>query len=242
MENKLKELYDFIYKRKSVRQYKMEGLTLEALIEIEDFIKNIIPLNKEIRVHYKIVSETKNLLPVKAPHYLLMYSEEKEGYLNNIGFMFQQFDLFLSSKGLGACWLGMAKPKDKIDVQKDFVITIGFGEAVNSPYRKLSEFKRKPSEEVYSGTDERLEAARLAPSAANGQNWFFAEQDGAIHVYQKTNNAFQNMVYGKMNQIDIGIALCHLYIAGLNRELKFEFITDANHKDITGFDYVGTVR
>ncbi|HZK70470.1 MAG TPA: nitroreductase family protein [Clostridia bacterium] len=242
MGNKLKELYDFIYKRKSVRQYKMEGLTLEALMEIEDFIKNIIPLHKEIRVHYKIVPETKNLLPVKAPHYLLIYSEEIVGYLINVGFMFQQLDLFLSSKGLGACWLGMAKPKDKIDDKNDFVIAIGFGEALNSPYRELSGFKRKPAEEVYKGTDERLEAARLAPSASNSQNWFFEEQDGAIHVYQKTINAFQNMLYGKMNQIDIGIALCYIYIAGLNRELKFEFITDTNHKDLIGFNYVGTVR
>lgn len=242
MENKLKELYDFMYKRKSVRQYKMEGLTLEALIEIEDFIKNIFPLHKEIRTHYKIVTNTKNLLAIKAPHYLLIYSEEKEGYLNNVGFMFQQFDLFLSSKRLGACWLGMAKPKDKIDDQKDFVIAIGFGEAVNSPYRELSGFKRKPSEAVYSGTDERLEAARLAPSAANGQNWFFEEQDDAIHVYQKTNNAFQNILYGKMNRIDIGIALCHIYVAGLKRELNFEFITNISHKDLIGFNYVGTVR
>jgi len=242
MDNKLKEIHEFIYKRKSVRQYKMEGLSKDALIEIEDFVKSIVPLHKEIRVHYKIVADTKNLLPVKAPHYLLIYSEEKEGYLNNIGFMFQQLDLFLSSKGLGACWLGMAKPKDKIDVKKDFVIAIGFGEALNSPYRELSGFKRKPEEEVYRGSDERLEAARLAPSASNSQNWFFEEQEGSIHVYQKTINAFQNMLYGKMNQIDIGIALCHIFIAGLKKGMDFEFITDIKHEDINGFSYIGTVR
>lgn len=242
MENKLKEMVEFIYKRKSVRQYKTEELSLETLMEIEDFIKNIIPLHKETRVHYKIVSDTKNLLPIKAPHYLLIYGDEKQGYLNNIGFMFQQLDLYLSSKGLGACWLGMAKPKDKIDNKKDFVIAIGFGESINSPYREVTGFKRKPAEEVYSGVDERLEAARLAPSASNSQNWFFDAQDGAIHVYQKTINAFQNMLYGKMNQIDIGIALCHIFIAGLNKGLSFEFIPDINHKELSGFSYIGTVR
>lgn len=242
MDYKLKELYEFIYKRKSVRRYNMEGLPIELLIEIENFIKNIVPLHKEIRVNYKIVSDAKNLLPVKAPHYLLIYSDENEGYLNNIGFMFQQLDLFLSSKGLGACWLGMAKPKDKIDDKKDFVIVIGFGKAINSPYRELSEFKRKPADAVYSGTDERLEAARLAPSAANSQNWFFDEHEGSIHVYQKAINALQNMLYGKMNQIDIGIALCHLFVAGLQKELNFEFSTNINHKDLNGFNYVGTIR
>lgn len=242
MDNKLNEIYEFIYKRKSVRQYKMEGLSIEVLIEIEDFIKNIVPLHKEIRVHYKIVADAKNLLPVRAPHYLLIYSEEKEGYLNNVGFMFQQLDIFLSSKALGACWMGLAKPKDKIDNQKDFVIAIGFGEALNDPYREISEFKRKPKEDVYNGIDERLEAARLAPSASNIQNWFFEEQDGSIHVYQKVINAFQNILYGKMNQIDIGIALCHIFIASLNRGLNFEFITETNHKDLSGFRYIGTVR
>ncbi len=242
MDNTLKELVEYIYKRKSVRQYKMEGISVEALIEVEEFIKNIVPLHKEIRVDYKIVTDTKNLLPVKAPHYLLIYSEEKEGYLNNVGFMFQQLDLFLSSKGLGACWLGMAKPKDKMDVKKDFVIAIGFGETLNGPYREMSGFKRKPAEEVYSGVDERLEAARLAPSATNSQNWFFEEQDGSIHVYQKAINLLQSMLYGKMNQIDIGIALCHIYIAGLNRGLDFEFTTDINHKEVSGFSYIGTVH
>lgn len=242
MDYKLKELYEFIYKRKSVRQYNMEGLPLELLIEIENFINSIVPLHRGIRVDTKIVTDTKNLLPVKAPHYLLIYSEEKPGYLNNIGFMFQQLDLFLSSKELGACWLGMAKPKDKIDIQKDFVIAIGFGKGINSPYRELSDFKRKPAGEVYSGTDARLEAARLAPSATNSQNWFFEEQDNSIHVYQKSINLLQNILYGKMNQIDIGIALCHIYIAGLQKEINFEFINDQNHKDITGYNYVGTIR
>ena len=241
MDFKLKEVYKFIYKRKSVRQYRMEGLKSETLAEIEDFIKNITPLHDEIRVNYKIVTETKNLLPVKAPHYILIYSEEKDGYLNNVGFMFQQLDLYLSSRGLGSCWLGMAKPKDKADDKKDFVISMGFGEALDNPYREISEFKRKPAEEVYSGIDERSEAARLAPSASNSQNWFFDKQNDKIHVYQKSINALQNVLYGKMNQIDIGIALCHMYIVSLQNGMSFEFIKDVNHKEVKGFNYIGTV-
>lgn len=237
----MKELVKYIYKRKSVRKYEMKDLDQELLLEIENFIKTIQPLHQEILVHYKIVHDAKNWLPVKAPYYILIYSEEKLGYLNNVGFMFQQLDLFLSSKGLGSCWLGMAKPKEKADDNKDFVIAIGFGEALENPYRERTEFKRKSAIEVYKGSDERLEAARLAPSATNSQNWFFEEQEGRIHVYQKNINAIQNMIYGKMNQIDIGIALCHMYLVDCDKERTFKFEDDSTHIERKGFDYVGTV-
>ncbi len=44
---------------------------------------------------------------------MIISSENTEGYLMNIGFIFQQMDLYLSSIGLGSCWLGMAKPTEK---------------------------------------------------------------------------------------------------------------------------------
>lgn len=237
----MKAIKESIYKRKSVRKYKREELNPKLLGEIENFIETIKPLHEEILVDYKIVHDTKNILPVAAPHYILIYSEKKEGYLNNVGFMFQQLNLFLSSKGLGACWLGMAKPKDKEDAQKNFVIAMGFGNALENPHRELADFKRKPAQEVYSGTDERLEAARLAPSAVNNQGWFFDEWEGRINVYQKSLNPLQDMLYGKMSQIDIGIAICHMYIVSLSNQKEFEFMNNLKHRDIKGFQYVGTV-
>jgi len=237
----MNNLKEYIYKRKSVRQYDMEEISGPAMEEIKAFIDTVKPLYPGIKVTWKIVSDAKNLLPVKAPHYILIYSEEQEGYLYNVGFMFQQVDLFLSGKGLGACWLGMARPREKSDENKDFVIAIGFGTPAESPYRKQTEFKRRPADEVYRGTDERLEAARLAPSATNSQNWFFDEKDGVINVYQKTLNSLQNVVYGKMNQIDIGIALAHIYISGMEQEKDLNFVKEKNHRDIKGFRYVGTV-
>ena len=59
---------------------------------------------------------------------------------------------------------------------------MAFGKPAEPLYRELSEFKRKPLAEISEGSDERLEAARLAPSGMNVQNWYFIAKDG-ISIY-----------------------------------------------------------
>ena len=46
----------------------------------------------------------------EAPHFLAFFSEVKDGYAANAGFMMQQMDLFLSANGIGSCWQGGPKP------------------------------------------------------------------------------------------------------------------------------------
>lgn len=237
-------LYDFIFKRKSTRKYDMTPLTDGQLAEIKAFADNLKTLYKDIKVEYTIANDedVKNILPVKAPHYFVISSEKKDGYLTNVGFMFQQMDLFLSSKGLGTCWLGMAKPNKKISTKLEFVIILAFGKALDSPYREFSEFKRKALSEISTGTDERLEVARLAPSATNSQNWFFAAENGKIHTYQKRVNPIMALVYDKINKIDMGIAICHLYFATEHLGKNFIFSKEAKPKEMKGYTYIGTVE
>ena len=235
-------LYDSIFKRKSIRKYDMTPLSDEALTEIENFAYNLTPLYEEIRIEYEIVSHVKNILPVNAPHYFMISSENKDGYLMNVGFMFQQMNLFLASKGFGSCWLGMARPMEKLEKNLEFVIILCFGKAIESPYRELSEFKRKSLSEISSGQDDRLECARLAPSATNSQNWFFVANDGKIHIYQKKVNPVKMIIYGKMNQIDIGIATCHLYVATEHQGKKPFISKDNEAEDLQGYTYRLTIE
>jgi nitroreductase len=237
----MKNLYPYISKRKSTRKYEMEPIEEGQLREIKAFAEGLKPLNANIEVKYELTEDVKNLLPVKAPHYFLIYSENKEDYLVNVGFMFQQMDLFLSSKGLGSCWLGMAKPTKSMNTKLEFVIALAFGKALEAPYRELSEFKRKPLSEISMGKDNRLESARLAPSATNSQNWFFVAQNERIHLYRKKLNAVRTLLYNKMNQVDIGITLCHLYIASLEQEKPFSFSQEKKPKGLKGYHYMGTV-
>lgn len=234
-------LYDYIYKRKSTRKYDMTPIDNDTLNKIKDFANNLKRLSPDIQTDYQITNDAKNLLPIKAPYYFMLSSEPTGDYLQNIGFMWQQMDLYLSSLGLGSCWLGMAKPTNDFNTKYQFVIALAFGNPIESPYRELSQFNRKPLPEISIGNDNRLESARLAPSATNSQNWFFDCTSDNIDVYQKKLNFAKALMYDKMNKVDMGIALCHLYLATQHNNNEFIFEKHSN-KDKKGYEYIGTVK
>ena len=235
----MNNLYDYIWKRKSTRKYDLTPLPDETLGQIETFAQNLKPLYEDITFAYEITDKVRTTLPIiKAPHYIIISSEQKEGYLENIGFLFQQMDLFLSSLNLGSCWYGASKPIRGIQAALPFVIIITFGRATGSPHREALEFKRKPLSAISSGHNSRLEAARLAPSGVNFQNWFFQVVDSDIRVYQKKGLPGP---YKKLAKIDIGIALCHLYLATEHEGNTFHFVKEVGYIK-KGYQYVGTVR
>lgn len=233
-------LHEFIFKRKSVRKYDDTPLDAETLGKVLAFAEKLKPLSPEIKTSFEITDSVKGVFSIKAPHYFMICSETKCDYLENVGYMWQQMDLYLSSLGLGSCWLGMAKPTAEISTALPLVITLAFGRAKEEPHRDLKGFNRKPPEEISSGSDSRIEAARLAPSATNSQNWFFEATEGMIHVYRKKLNPALEMIYGKMNRIDAGIALCHLRYATEQEEREFIYETQVNRVK-KGYVYIGTV-
>jgi hypothetical protein len=167
---------------------------------------------------------------------LVFRSEEKEGALENIGFIGQQLDLFLSESGLGACWLGVSKP-EKDTSALPCILCMSFGKPAEPLYRELSEFKRKSLAEISEGTDGRLEAARLAPSATNSQNWYFCAESGKIHCYRKESNSVLKFIYIKLHSIDMGIALCHIAVESEG----FSFVKEPDVAARKGYVYMGTV-
>lgn len=225
---------EIIRKRKSVRKYDMTPLDAATLDKVRAQIEKVKPLYSDIRYCIEIVTKTKGLFNIKAPHYLIFGSEEKDGSHENIGFIGQQLDLFLSESGLGACWLGVAKPEDKMASELPYVIALSFGKPAEPLHRELSKFRRKPLSEISEGTDDRLEAARLAPSGMNAQNWYFVADDGKIHCFwKKSLLEFRN----RLARIDLGIALCHIAEESEN----FQFGTETDISERKGFVYSGTV-
>jgi hypothetical protein len=192
--------------------------------------------------------EIKLLLPIKAPHYFIFYSENKDGYLTNAGYMLQQIDLFLSLNGLGSCYLGMAQPtKTAMKISEfEFVIVLAFGNATVPVHRTvISEFDRKSLLQITNikNNNKILEVARLAPSATNSQPWFFSGSDGIINAYCMKPNLIKTIIYGKMNKIDMGIALCHIAIAlqNENKEFRISFDIKANIDTPKGYYYTITI-
>ena len=227
-----------IRKRKSIRKYDMTPLDADTLEKVRTQIEKVTPLYPDIKYSVEIVNKTKGLFNIKSPHYLIFGSEEKDGALENIGFIGQQLDLFFSGAGLGSCWLGASKPTEKEDSELPHVISMAFGKPAEPLHRTLSEFNRKPLTEISEGSDERLEAARLAPSAVNAQNWYFVAQNGKIYCYRKKANPLLGFIYNKMHCIDMGIALCHI----AEESDRFSFAKETDISERKGYIYMGTVR
>lgn len=231
------ELYRTIFKRKSIRKFDLTPLDEKTLHEISDHLQTLTPLHEDIEIEFKILSSDliKRRMMKKAPHYIAVFSEAKEGYLSNIGFMLQQMDLLFSANGLGSCWQGIPTlKKEALDSSNlEFVILMPFGkpQEPESLHRtNISEFRRKSLPEItdIEGADELLEAARLAPSATNAQPWFFTGDETLIHAYYIEPGRVKGLLTKKYPPIDIGISLYHLKLAGEHFGKKTEILFDKN--------------
>lgn len=232
------KLNEWIDKRSSCRSYAgipVDGHMLEQIMSLE-----MKPLYPEIKVRMDIVGrdKVKCIFPWMAPQLIAVYSEKKPGYLENIGFLFQQMDLHLQSLGLGSCWIGMGKmdPASAPRIEgMEFVILLAFGTPKGDLLRSGSgDFKRKNMSQITDSEDQRLEPARLAPSSINSQPWYFLHDGPVIHMYYS-----RRPVGGDMNLIDAGIALAHLYVSNLQ---TFRFFRVDAPPAYRGGEYVGSIE
>jgi nitroreductase len=230
------QLTDMIIRRKSTRSYTAEEVDIPTLAAIEAFWKQAVPLVPGIRTCIRILQRDQihTVMPWVPRQLIAIYSEEADLWLENAGFLGQQLDLYLQSISLGSCWLGLGKLKgtDNVDIiedGKEFVILIAFGHTQEPLRIDASQFQRKSLAEIADEPDEKLEPARLAPSAVNSQPWYFTHGEDAIHVHCSKRGS----------RLDAGIALAHLYVAN---ETSFRFFRAENVPEVPGFGYIGSVN
>lgn len=238
------ELKDMIFQRRSVRSYRADEVDEATLAQLRSFIATLTPLFPDARVEVRIIrtEQAHFLQKWKTPRALVFFAEEKEGALENVGFMYQQIDLYLQSLGLGACWVGLGWLNDGEPVPAGMKVAVmmPFGHPDGVPLRtRAADFKRKALAEIADIPDERLEVVRIAPSATNSQPWYFTHDGDTLHVWREELGIIKQRTLGRMNVVDIGIALAHLYVA--NREsFRFERLTNPPTKD--GYIYMGSVK
>ncbi len=227
-------LEEQIYTRKSCRNYLDDEIDMSI---IHNFMASVKPLIEDINYSYEILNASEVNIRTRwsAPYYLALYSENKQNYLVNVGFIFQQLSLYLQSQGIGSCWVGMASIKQS---NRDFVIVISFGKS-NKMTRDLSDFKRKKLNEISDYEDEKLIPAQLAPSAINSQPWYFKHSHDGFDVYQIKQNLLKRQILKKWNPIDVGIALAHMYVA--NPE-TFEFEVKNSVEKVKNYNYIGSIK
>lgn len=258
--------FDVIFKRKSIRQYQDNEVDGVKLLEIWNLIESVERLFPEIDLEILMEVEGINIRKIMggvignygqimAPHYLVITSEEKEGYLENVGYVVENLVLGMTVMGINTCWIGGQVKKefihDFMEIQENhkIVMILSFGYAADQTqqFRKSTDrVKRKSvSDLVIEGEPKNLwknilEAVRFAPSAVNNQPWRFAFTDQGVHIYGVKRNFMAKWIYKQLNWVDVGIALSHIKIAAehYGMHLEFEKIPQAKRK---GYNYVMSV-
>lgn len=240
-----KQYYETIFKRKSFHLFAdvgSEKITAEELENIEKAYADFERLCPDIKTKIRILPADKINFKRDAEYCILLYSEKKDNYLLNAGFLGEQLDLYLVEHDIGSLWYGIGRPDQPEYDGLDYVIMIAVHK-VSDPtkYRKdMFKAKRKPLNEVWSGNvPEFADVARFAPSACNSQPWYVENTDGVLSVYRRRKPGKFGIMPAHLvpyfNRIDMGIYLCILEIcmekngAAFRRELFVDEGTSAEN-------------
>ena len=208
------DYYNQIFKRKSFHFFKDTGtLSADELQALEDFIKTVKPLQAEIKTEICIVPEPETTCRRGGEYCILLYSETKDGYLQNVGYIGEQIDLYLAAHDIGALWFGIGKPKAMQVNGLDFVIMISVAKMPVDKFRKdMFKSKRKPLDEIWRGQPLGFsEIVRFAPSACNTQPWIVENTGSDLLVYRFKKPGKRGIMPADKvryyNKIDMGIFL-----------------------------------
>lgn len=218
--------YQMIFKRKSFHLFRgvTKNITEEELNGIRKRFRNAKPLMDGIKVDMQIVPADKTTCKRGQEYCILLYSEEKDNYLHNIGYIGEQIDLYLASINVGALWFGIGKSQEESYNGLSFVIMIAISKMPEDKFRKdMFKSKRKGLEEIWIGdAPQYANIVRFTPSACNTQPWIVEkDEDNHLKIYRYKKPGKRGIMPADKvcfyNQIDIGIFLCFLDIC-----LKYE--------------------
>ena len=232
------DLFDMIFKRKSFHLFRGIGegtIEEDELSAIESAYKLFVPLVQGIRTEIRIVPAEETTCTRGEKYCILMYSEKKDNYLQNIGYLGEQLDLYLVSRNIGTLWFGIGKTEEEEYDGLDYVIMIAISKVdEDSKFRRdMFKSKRKPVEEIWTGPhiEGVTDVVRFAPSACNSQPWL-VKNDGKLSVYRYKKPGKRGIMpaerIGFYNCIDVGIFQCILELCLRKKGIEYsrELFTD----------------
>lgn len=223
------DFYQMIFKRKSFHKFKdTKSISERELQALNHFFTQVKPLDSTIRTHIEIVPEQETTCRRGAEYCILFYSEEKQNWLNNIGYIGEQIDLYCASMDIGALWFGIGKVKEKTKDGLCYCIMIAIAKVTPGSFRKdMFKSKRKPIEEIWSGDTLGVgEIVRFTPSSCNTQPWIVTNENKKLSVYRCKKPGKRGIMPILMvkyfNRIDIGIFLFLLEVCLEHEGIGFE--------------------
>ena len=177
-----------------------------------------------------------------APAFIAFIGDMDDPFVQEkVGYTGEGIILEATALGLGTCWVaGFFRPEAVAsligvsDRERVLAVTpVGYARQSESwEERSMSRFGRShnrqplsklvrglPREKWPDWVNVSLEAARLAPSAANRQPWGFDVQDDGITVLVRTGGPEFNV----SKRLDSGIAMLHLEVAAIDSGCKGEW-------------------
>lgn len=168
-----------------------------------------------------------------ATAYLVFIGDETDPHAPaKVGYTGEALILEATSLGIGTCWVsgtfrrGAAMERVQLGpTERVFAVSpLGYAHEKPTAQERLvagfaQSHKRKPLEAMcaFAPTEQwqrtALEAARLAPSAMNGQPWLFSLEDGDVVVSAKRGIA-------GTAKLDCGIAMLHFELGAKKEEVK----------------------
>jgi nitroreductase len=161
--------------------------------------------------------------------------------MEDYGFGMERNILFATTLGLGTCWLGgtlnRAGFARKIALTPDELMPaispVGYSAEKRSLTDRAFRFmaksdRRKPWEDLFfearpgnllakesaGALGEALEAVRIGPSASNRQPWRIVREGMSCHFFLQRTPGYDKMLGEvKLQDVDMGIALCHFELA-----------------------------
>lgn len=246
--------YEAVYNRTSVRKFKSELIPADFFQQMNKFLEGLSPLYPKIGWKFVLFNamddegSTKGVFRVKAPYYLVCYTQEDKNAFLQAGYLTEQVVLYLTSHGIGTCYQGGAKAvmeEEPEGMQQRIVVAFGYAEG--ETYRKAGSVKRLPIQETCifkeDPTPEEsmiLAAARLAPSSVNNQPWRFVVYQNRIHVFCRESMLAKIKVTREMRELDMGIVLYHLMLSceELWVDAELVFLEQLAGRSVKGNTYV----
>lgn len=242
------ELYPYIFKRKSYHLFRDNKtkeqyrdnyhITSSEIEEIYNAFKTFTPLIKDIKVEIKVAKNEEATCKRGQEYVVLFYSEKKPNYLQNIGFLGEQLDLYLASKNIGALWFGIGSAKEKEVNGLSFVHMIAICKVPSGSFRKdMFKSKRRETSEIYEGSKytDIANIVRFAPSSCNLQPWKMVDASKGIEVYRIKRPFLRGIIPLRkivyQNLIDIGIFMCFIALALENSKIKYELIVSNDDEE-----------
>lgn len=187
--------------------------------------------------------------------YILGAVQDEPGALEDLGYNMEKVILKATYLGLGTCWLGGTFRRSafasKMNLAENELLPaitpVGYDARDISVADKIARFtagskKRKPWDQLFFQGDgstpllkedagqyaDALEAVRMGPSASNRQPWrIVQEKEGLYHLFLQENKLY-NRLLGKIRiqNIDMGIAMCHFEMVAREQGLKGRWVVD----------------